>query len=130
MTLWVCSLEKASVENVKMRLAQTTTSSHSRKRKNPGLFHLIVGRLARDDDVVNVAFTQTGGSDSHKAAALLQFAKIGRTAISHAAAQPAGELVDETAERPLIRNAAFHALGHRFPAIRRLLSIPVSRARF
>ena len=60
MTLWVCSLEKVSVENVKMTVAQTATSSHAKKRESPELFDLIVGRLAGDDDVVNVALAQAG----------------------------------------------------------------------
>src|SRR6202521_6281640 len=30
----------------------------------PVLFHLIIGRFARDDDVVDVAFAQAGGSDA------------------------------------------------------------------
>src|SRR5215472_7854221 len=95
--LCVCSLENVSVEKVKMTPAQRTTRSHARKRKYSELFHLIVGRLAGDDDVVHVALAQPGGGDADKPAVLLQFAKIGRSAISHAAAQAAGELIDEAA---------------------------------
>jgi hypothetical protein len=90
----VCSLEKVSVEAVKMMPAQMTTNSHGRKRAKQGLFHLIVGRLAGDDDVVDVAFAQAGGSDTHEAAVFLQFAQICGSAISHTAAQAAGELID------------------------------------
>ena len=56
----VCSLEKVSVEKVKMTIDQTATRNHAKKREDPGLFDLIVGCLASDDDVVNVAFAQAG----------------------------------------------------------------------
>ena len=82
----VCSLEKLSVENVKMTTDHAATRSQAKKREDPGLFDLIVGRLASDDDVVNVAFAQAGGRDAHEPAVLLQFAKIGRSTIAHPAA--------------------------------------------
>ena len=82
----VCSLEKLSVENVKMTTDHAATRSQAKKREDPGLFDLIVGCLASDDDVVNVALAQAGGRDADEPAVFLQFAKIGRSAIAHAAA--------------------------------------------
>src|SRR6266704_3633848 len=126
----VCSLEKVSVEKVKTTAAHTATKSHARKRENPSLFHLIVGCLAGDDDVVNVAFAEPGGSDAHKPAVLLQLAKIGGAAISHSAAQAAGKLIDEAAERPFVGHAPLHALGHGLSAVRCLLRVTVRRPGF
>lgn len=67
----VCSLEKVSVEKVKMTTDHTATRSQAKNGEDPGLFDLIVGRLARDDDVVYVAFAQTGGRDAHESAVFL-----------------------------------------------------------
>src|SRR5438445_11057954 len=106
-----------------MTAAHTATKSHARKRENPSLFHLIVGCLARDDDVVNVAFVQPGGSDAHKPAVLLQLEKIGGTAISHSAAQAAGTQSGEAVARPFARHAPPHARRHGDSVVRRPLRV-------
>src|SRR3984885_491238 len=103
------------VENVKMTAAQMTTGAQRRRgdisrdprgsprRRNWGtrdlpvdipLFQPVVRCFAGDDDVVDVALAQTSGCDANEVAALLQFLKVRDTAISHAAAQSANELVN------------------------------------
>src|ERR1700733_633389 len=103
------------VENVKMTAAQMTTGAQRRSgdiREYPParlrmrgssaqdfrigipLFQPVIRCFAGDDDVVDVAFAQASRCDAHKVAALLQFLEVRDTAIPHAAAQPANELVN------------------------------------
>src|ERR1700724_3142521 len=49
------------------------------------LLHAIVGRLSCDDNVVDVAFSETRGSDAHEAARAFEIVERGGTQVTHAA---------------------------------------------
>src|SRR5579859_4907775 len=55
-------------------------------------FDMIIGSLAGDDDVVDVAFAQAGAGDAHESRLLLQLENRGAAQVSHAGAQAAHEL--------------------------------------
>src|SRR5271154_6954210 len=80
------------------------------------LFDLIVRRFARDDHVMHVAFAQPRDRDPHEPRALLQLRERCHAAIAHSALESAHELIDQRAERSLVRDAPFDALRHGFPA--------------
>src|SRR5205807_10100854 len=57
------------------------------------LFHSIVGRFFRDDDVMHVALAQPSGGDSNEPALLGEFLQRRRSHVAHAALESADELV-------------------------------------
>src|SRR2546425_6943234 len=94
-------------------------------RSTEGLFRTIVRRLARDDHVVYVAFTESGRGDAYKTAAFLQLVQITDTAVAHAATQPAHQLLHQRRQQPFVRHATFYALRDGLPAVGGLLGIAV-----
>src|SRR5713226_1534897 len=72
----------------------------------------IVRRLAGHRDVVDVAFTQSGSGDPHKGTVLLHLADRAVAGIAHRRPQPTDQLVNNVADRSLVRDAAFDTLGH------------------
>ena len=73
---------------------------------------LVVGRLARDEYVVHVAFREARRRDANELRLLPQFLQAAAAGIPHARGHAAHELVDGGGKRPLVGNAALHALGH------------------
>src|SRR5205085_5300367 len=71
----------------------------------------VIRRLLRDRDVVRVGFPQPRGRDANELGALHVLDRCG-AAVPHRLAQPADDLVQDRAQRPLVRNASFDALGH------------------
>src|SRR3546814_15438223 len=59
----------------------------------------VVGRLARDGDVVHVALPEARIGDLHEARVLLQIGDGGAAGVAHGRAQAADELVDDGADR-------------------------------
>src|ERR1700723_4004599 len=94
------------------------------------LFDAVVGSFARDDHVVNVALAQSGGRNSHKVPAFLQFIYICHTAIAHTRAQAADELIDETRKGTLERHLAFDSFGNGLAALGTFLAVALRGAGF
>ena len=65
------------------------------------LFDPVIGRFLRDDDIVDVAFAQTGGRDAHEAGFLLQLHERPASAVAHTCAQTADQLIDQIGQRAL-----------------------------
>src|SRR5467141_84537 len=76
------------------------------------LFNLIVWILTRYDHIVYVAFSQTSHRDPHEPGAFLQLRKRSYATVTHAAHEPAHQLVRQRGERTLIRHAPLDALRH------------------
>src|SRR5688572_33415357 len=91
--------------------------------------HAVIRRLLRNRDVVRVAFRHAGGGNSAEAGLRAQLVDVPRPAVAHAGPQPADELVDEVAERPAVRHAAFDAFGNQFTTVaNRALPVTVAGA--
>src|SRR5688572_8818636 len=88
----------------------------------------VVRALARDRDVVRVALGHARAADAAEPGLLSQRFDVLRPAVAHAGAQAAHELVDEIAERPAVRHAAFHAFGDELAALLDV-GLPVAVAR-
>src|ERR1700736_5067895 len=72
----------------------------------------VIGGFAGDRDVVDVALAQPSRGDPHEGAVLLHLADRAVAGIAHRRPQSADQLVDDVADRPLVRYAALDALGH------------------
>src|SRR5476651_1042974 len=96
----------------------------------PGLHILpVVRRLAGDRDVVDVALAQAGRGDADEAAVALHLSDGAAAGIAHRGAQTADQLVDDVADRALVRDAALDALWDELQRARHLLlEIAVRRA--
>src|SRR5579864_2611328 len=57
-------------------------------------FHMVVGRLTGDDDVVHVAFPQTGAGNAHELPVVLKLTDGAAPQVTHAGPQSAHKLVD------------------------------------
>src|SRR5664279_3148112 len=103
-----------------MTTSQTATGHQSAvSSRDVGLSDLrrrllgtIIRRFARDHHVVDVAFTQPGPADSHKAGVLLQLLNRGAANIAHAALHAADELIRDHADRPTVWHAPLDAFGN------------------
>ena len=80
----------------------------------------VVRRLAGDRDVVDVALAQAGAGDAHEGAVLLHLGDRAVAGVAHRRPQAADQLVDDVADRPLVRHAALDALGHQLQRARSL----------
>ena len=72
---------------------------------------MIVRSFAGDDDVVDVAFAQSGVRDAHEAGLGLQIFDGSAAEVAHSGAESADELVDHGFERSAVRYASFDAFG-------------------
>src|SRR5580658_5521385 len=70
---------------------------------------MVVGRLAGDDDVVDVTLAQAGRGDADKLRLLLQLGDGAASYIAHAGTQAADELEDHGLEGSAVGDAAFDA---------------------
>src|SRR5438552_11379836 len=95
---------------------------------SPELFKSIVGGFLGDDNVVDVALTQSRRRDAHKASFALQFVDGPAPAVAHSGAQAPDQLGDHVGERALVGDAAFDALGDQFRNLA-FLRVAVSRSR-
>src|SRR5512142_1257214 len=77
------------------------------------LLHPIVGRFARDGDVVHVALAQAGATNANESSLLLQFRYARAADVSHAALQTADELVDHHRDGAAIRHAALNSFRYK-----------------
>src|SRR5438270_3761260 len=102
----------------------------SRERQNESSTILrVIGGFAGDRDVVDVALAQPGPGDPHEGAVLLHFADRAVAGVAHRCPQSADQLVDDVADRALMRHAAFDPLGDELQRARHLLlEIAVGRA--
>src|SRR5690349_20096154 len=80
----------------------------------PGSSCRVVRRLARDRNVVDVAFGQAGVGDPDELRALLKLGDRGRSGIAHRGLHAADELVDDLAYGALVGNLALDAFRHQF----------------
>src|SRR6266508_2686881 len=78
----------------------------------------VVRRFLLDDDVVHVALAQAGGGDPHEARLLAELLDRLASEVAHAAAEPAGELVERHLDGPLVRDAPLDPLGHELVGVR------------
>src|SRR5438105_3624064 len=69
----VCVPPNEDVEEPKINAHQSATTSHDCTRMSRKLLDPIVRRLARDNHVVHVAFSQAGGCNANKSGAFLKF---------------------------------------------------------
>ena len=74
----------------------------------------IVGCFFGNGDVVNVAFSNAGRGDAHKAPVFAQLVEGARATIAHTRAKTTYELIDKTRERSFVRHLSFNAFGHEF----------------
>src|SRR6185437_12931919 len=92
------------------RCARThANSSKGSKRLSP---LRIVRRLAGHRDVVDMALAQTRRGDLHETAILLHVGDSLVAGVAHRRAQAADKLVNDVADRPLVRHAAFDPFRH------------------
>src|ERR1700684_1879808 len=70
----------------------------------------VVRALARDGDVVNVAFAQACAGDAHELRFVVEFGEVFRADISHRRTQATGELMHHVADRTLVGHLALDAL--------------------
>src|SRR5258708_3378891 len=99
-----------------LRIGSFSLSFHANSRAlfdeslfHTPLFHPIIRRFFRDDDVMYVALTQSSGGDSHESTLFPEFLKRRRPHVSHAAFEPPDQLIRQRAKRTLVGHAAFHA---------------------
>ncbi len=78
------------------------------------LLDAIVGSLAGDHYVVDVAFAESGAADAHEAGFLQEFGDGGAAAVAHAGFQSANHLVDDHGDGTAVGNASFNAFGNEF----------------
>src|SRR5690349_10753533 len=64
------------------------------------------GGIAGDGDVVHMALAQPGAGDTYKGAVLLHVADRAVAGVAHCRAQAPDQLVDNVADRPLVRHPA------------------------
>src|SRR5580693_7886202 len=72
----------------------------------------VVRRFAGDRDVVDVALAQPRAGDPHELAVLLHLGDGLVAGVAHRGFEAADQLVDDVADRALVRYAALDALGH------------------
>src|SRR3546814_17653536 len=77
----------------------------------------IVRRLARDCDVVDVAFAQTRVGDAHEFGALAEILEGAAAGITHRGLHAADHLVHYDLRGALERHLALTALGHQLPLV-------------
>src|SRR6059058_849085 len=87
----------------------------------------VIRRLFRDRHVVRMRLPQPRGRDAHELRALHVLDRR-RAAIPHRLPQPADELVQDRAERPLVGNATLDPFGHELLDVLDVaLEVPVLR---
>src|SRR6266478_9785818 len=77
-----------------------------------GKIDTVVGRFLRDRNIVRMALCDAGRRDAAEAGLFAELLDVAGTAVAHAGAEPADELVNEIAQWPAVRDAALDALGH------------------
>src|SRR5947209_4906165 len=106
----------------KTKMQETTPSNRSTVLR-------VIGSFAGDGDVVDVALAQPGPGDPHEGAVLLHLPDCPGPGIAHCSPQSADQLVDDVADRPLMRHPPLDPLGHELQRTRHLLlEIAVGRA--
>src|SRR5580693_1605920 len=73
----------------------------------------VIGGFAGDRDVVDVALAQPSPGDPHEGAVLLHLADRAVAGIAHRRPQSADQLVDDVADRPLVRHPSLDTFGHK-----------------
>src|SRR5258706_11739937 len=93
------------------------------------ILHAVIRRLLRDRDIVRVALGHARRAHPAEPRVGLQLVDVFRAAISHSGSQSADHLIHEIAQRPAIRNAAFHTFGYQLAALLDAgLAVPVAGA--
>src|SRR5262249_26045051 len=77
----------------------------------------IVRRLARNGNVVHVALTQAGAGNADELRLLVEFVEAARADIAHRGAQAADQLMQDVADRSLVRHLPFDALRHKLQRV-------------
>src|SRR4051812_45138405 len=77
----------------------------------------IVRALARDGDVVHVAFAQARAGDAHELGLAVQLRHVTRTDITHGGAQAAGELMQHGRGSTFVGHLALDTLGYQLERI-------------
>src|SRR5262249_46705311 len=113
----------------------THRTLHARAAPSRGVFpcketllYPVIGSFASDDHVVNVALAQARGRNLPEFAVVLHLLQAGHAAITHAAAQAAHELIDQSGERAFVRYLPFDSFGHRFSALGTFLAVAIRGA--
>src|SRR6266567_5187903 len=82
--------------------------------RRPFLLDGIVGGLASDHDVVDVAFAEAGATDAYEARFLQELGNRGAAAVAHARLQSANHLMDDHGDGAAVGNASLNSLGDEF----------------
>src|ERR1700679_1950555 len=112
-----------SVDSIMIMMMPGATGSqvHIQKRTPRRLFKagletrlldMLVWRLARDDDIMHVAFAKPRAGDAYELRLFLQLLNGFTADVAHAAAQASDELIDHRFERSAVGHTAFDALGY------------------
>src|ERR1700719_2363941 len=89
----------------------------------------VVGRLLRDEHVMDVTLALTCIAHPDELRALAQLEQGRRTDVTHAGLQPADELLDVGPERSAMRHAALDPLRHQLAAIGHvMLAVSIAHA--
>jgi hypothetical protein len=80
-----------------------------------GLLDAIVGRLAGNHHIVDVAFAKSRAADAHKTRFLEQLSDGGAPAVAHTRSQPAHHLMHDHGDRSTIRDTPLDAFRHKLP---------------
>src|ERR1700733_11748761 len=72
----------------------------------------VVRRLAGDRDVVDVAFAEAGAGDADELAVLLHLGDGAVAGVAHRGFEAADQLMDDVADRALVRHPALDPFGH------------------
>src|ERR1700722_8423874 len=77
----------------------------------------VVRALARDGDVVDMAFAQARASNAYELRLLVELGEVSCTDISHRRAQAARELMHDVADRALVGNLTLDPLRHQLQRV-------------
>src|SRR5260370_8160310 len=84
----------------------------------------VVRALARDGDVMDVAFAQARAGDAHELRLLVELGKVSGADISHRGPQATCELMHDVSDRALVGHLTLHPLPHQLqPALDVLLHV-------
>src|SRR6476469_3674143 len=91
------------------RMAETLMTRSTPRR--------VVGALAGDRHVVDVALPQARTGDADESRLLLEFLKVRRAHVAHGGATASGELVQDAGDRPLVGDLALDSLRHQLQGV-------------
>src|SRR6267154_5188921 len=77
----------------------------------------VIRALARDGDVVDMAFAQARAGDAHELRLLMELGEVSRADIPHRRAQSPGELMHDVSDRALVGHLTLDTLRHQLERV-------------